>query len=484
MNKILKHTYILSDLTKTGVKMSKLNRFVKTSVIYMLGSVFSKLVSFFMLPLYTNKILPEQYGTYDLAITIVSFLAPIAFFQVWDGMLRYSFDFTEHRDKNIVISNTFAVMVFGIVIYSLLYIGVGYYFKFEYKTIVYLYGIVIAFNYYFTFISRVYLDNKLFVSTGLINTFVNASFNLIFILGFNMDVISLYLSAIIGFLIQIIIIEIKLKPLGRLNVSKLNFNLIRMMMRFSVPLCVASISYWLLSGYTKVVITNYLGAYENGMYSVATKFSSLIVLGVSIFQYAWNEMAYIISGSEDRFESYEYATNMVFKIVILFSGLLMLLIKVIFPFYIGSSYQDALILIPLAIIGVSVNSFAGFLGTIFSSEKKTNWIFWSTLFAAILNISVSSYMTRIWGVQGALGALALSFALIVILRLIILYKQYKIKPPQNVPLYLAVLIISSYLFYSISNAYAMLIVIITYTLYIIYEFKAVIYKVLSYIKNR
>ena len=79
--------------------MDNITRFIKTSVVFFLGNILSKLVSILLLPIYTSKLLPEQYGEYDLVITLVNLFTPVAFFQIWEGMYRYAFDYKNAVDK-------------------------------------------------------------------------------------------------------------------------------------------------------------------------------------------------------------------------------------------------------------------------------------------------------------------------------------------------------------------------------------------------
>ena len=60
--------------------MKDLWRFIKSSGIYFVGTVLTKLISFLLLPLYTSYISPADYGTYDFCSSAgsacrVSFLA-------------------------------------------------------------------------------------------------------------------------------------------------------------------------------------------------------------------------------------------------------------------------------------------------------------------------------------------------------------------------------------------------------------------------
>ena len=71
--------------------MSRVRQFFQTAFTYFAGNIFSKLVTFFMIPLYTNQLPPSEYGDYDFVVTIITFFISVAFFQIWDGMFRFSF---------------------------------------------------------------------------------------------------------------------------------------------------------------------------------------------------------------------------------------------------------------------------------------------------------------------------------------------------------------------------------------------------------
>ena len=82
--------------------MTKFKQFIRTALIFLTGSMLSKLVSFFLLPLYTRKIDPGQFGNYDVAMSFINLIVPIAFFQIWDGMYRYSFEYKVKEEKEVV----------------------------------------------------------------------------------------------------------------------------------------------------------------------------------------------------------------------------------------------------------------------------------------------------------------------------------------------------------------------------------------------
>lgn len=440
--------------------MSKIKRFLSTSGTYFIGSVLSKLIAFFLLPLYTSNLSPEDFGMYDLVVTIVSFFAPIAFFQVWDGMFRFSFDKQKANEKYSIITNSFSVMALGLILFSLVF-GIMYkVLNFEYAWLIYFYGILIAVQYQYTFIARSFLKNNLFVMSGLINSILNAGINILLIIKFNFGIESLYIAFILGSITQVLIIEAKLHPLRNFNFNKLNMKLQLDMIKFSLPLCVAAVSYWMLSGYTKVVISQQLGNYANGLFAVASKFTSMIAIFITVFQYAWNEMAYLMVEDENRSVKYQKSIEYIFKVVVIGSGIFLLFIKIIFPYFINSTYHEALMIIPLSLIGVAANAFANFVGTIFMAEKKTKWIFWTTLIASGINMICLWIFTPVWGLQGAVGALCLSFVTLTTFRLNRIGKMFNIKLPYSLMVYILMLGIVVLIFFTVDNIFMLFIFIV------------------------
>ena len=428
--------------------MNKLQRFFQTSAIYFAGNILSKLVAFFLLPLYTIYISPEQYGEYDLVLTFINLVAPVAFFQIWDGMFRYSFDSDKTTDKYKVINNGIVVFAAGIVLYILLFGILYHFYHFQYWLDAIIYGLLFAVQYVFSFAARIFLNNVLFVSSGIVNTLITAIVNVVLIVTFKWDVRSLYVAASIGCVLQIIMIEAKLKLVSHFRLVDIEKSVCKQLLQFSFPLCLATISYWLLSGFTRVSIVNNLGASENGQFAVASRFASIITIIVNVFQFAWNEIAYLMSNDLNRKQKYSESINLLFKTIVLGSAILCLIIKPVYPYMIDSKYASALILVPVTIIGVAFNSMAGFLGTFFMAEKKTNHILYTTLCVAALNCSAYYLFIQKWALMGAASILTISFLILMILRLIILSRKFDVQFDYRNMLYLLVFAVVLWVYFT------------------------------------
>lgn len=445
--------------------------FIKTAGIYFLGNILTKMISFLLLPLYTNRIAPNRFGEYDLNIALISFFIPVIFLQVWDGMFRFAFDKNNKQNKYNVITNSFFVFLFGVVVYFLIYMLVKDYFNFRW--LIFIYGITFALQYQYSFIARVFLNNKLFVFSGFLNSLVSAISNVILIVIFDMGIESLYISFILGVIIQVIIIEIAIRPLKNLNIKAIEKSEIIKMIRFSIPLCVATISYWLLSGYTKLSISNKLGAYENGLYAVAGRFSVVVSLVISIFQYAWNEMAYKMANDDDRVENYKISIEYITKAIIIGSSISILVIKIVFPYIVSDVYSESLNIIPLSLIGVGFNSLASFVGTIFMTEKNTKSIFITTVISASINIACMNIFIELWGLQGAIASLCLSFVMLAIIRIVVVRNLLNIKDMKVSIIYVIILLLSIYAYYT-DNIMIIISVMIGIALFSLIAFKSIV----------
>ena len=56
--------------------MNEKKRLIKNTGIIAVGNISTKLVSFFLLPLYTNILSTAEYGTVDYIISIATFCVP------------------------------------------------------------------------------------------------------------------------------------------------------------------------------------------------------------------------------------------------------------------------------------------------------------------------------------------------------------------------------------------------------------------------
>ena len=431
--------------------MNRVVHFFKTAGIYFLGNVFTKLISFLLLPLYTSKIEPSAYGNYSLSITILNIVVPIIFICIWDSVFRFSFDFEKENEKYNVINDGFVIMLSGTVISLIFLLIIANIIQINFLLLKYFYFLAMAYQYYYTFVTRSLKDNNLFILSGCLNSLISTSVSVILILKLNMGIESLYISYCIGVLFQIFIIEYKKNIYKHLFLRKIKKSRLIQYIKFSLPITISSLSNWLLNGLTQFFISYKLGTYYNGIYGISNKFSSILILGIGIFQFAWNEMAYELSREKDKKDYYQKSINIILKISVATLSILLILIKLLFPYLVDSQYNESLTIIPILLTGTMANAYAGFLGTLFLSEKRSINLLITTFIAGFFNIIFLNIFVHFWGFIGAVLSLCTSFMLFATMRIILLKKKMDIVLSKTSFLPIPLLFLSIMIYYHIHN---------------------------------
>lgn len=391
-------------------------RFVASSSVYFLGSVLSHLIQFFLLPLYTRAIPPDQYGNYDLWTNLLIFLAPVAFFQVWDAVYRYWFDRT---DRAAVVTNGYLMMGLGLLVYTVTLVPVLALTGAAPAGLIFVFGFSWCLVYFSGYLARAQLRNGLFVGTGVLNTLLNASLGIFLVLVARWEILGVYVAVVAGNLIQALVIEVRLCSHRQFRRSLVARPLINEMLRFSLPLCLASVAGWGLSGLTRIGINAMLGDGANGLYAVADKFTYVITMVMSVFIYAWNELLYTSHQDADRKDLYRRGTAAVLDFAIIGGAGTILFARLTWDLLVGPSYREAWPLVPYVAAAAALNSAAGFIASLFMAEKRTNPILWTTLTAAAVNAALIVPFISWFGLPGAPVALTLACATMLVSRAVV-----------------------------------------------------------------
>ncbi len=460
--------------------MNSINKLFRTASIYLIGNVLSKIFAFLLIPLYTNYISSNDYGIYDITVSILTLVIPLVFFQIWDGIFRFIYDFEKEEDKYKIVNNGLCVCLISIVLYELLFIIVAILFNFPFKILVNIYGITIALQYIFGTAARTFKKNKLYMCTGVINTFINLSLNIILILVLKKaNIGSLYFSIIMGNIIQCCIIARRLRIFKNFKKNDISKNIIKKMIRFSIPIAISTISYWLLSGYTKIIVSKNLSYSSNGVFAIATRLASIITLVVSVLQMAWHEISFESANSKDRKNFYQKGLNMFLLYLSIGTAIAIMIIKVVFPYIVNGEYITAKNIIPIVLIYTAINAFSGFSSSQFLAEKNSKIPLYTTLISAILNIFISVILINKYKLLGAASSLLICFSLNTISRMYFLHKDYKIKFNKYYILLSICLFIASSVSYYCFNNIVNMILTITLLGVIIFKNKKIIIEILE-----
>ena len=199
------------------------------------------------------------------------------------------------------------------------------------------------------------------------------------------------------------------------------------MQRYSLLMIPNYINQWLMKTLDKYFILFYLGAWSNGIYTVAHRFPDMLVMLNSMFYSAWVEQAIVEYGSEDRdayfSRIYRAYSRLLFSVVLLAIPLTKYAIRI----FTGHEYFSAYRYVPFLYIGVVFLGLAGFVGTGYLGTKKTGGLMWTSVAGAGVNILVNAALMPPLGLQAAGISSFCAYGVMWLARIIQTRKFFSIK---------------------------------------------------------
>lgn len=400
-----------SDQSKSGFLA-----FAKSSGIFFVGNTMSKVVTLLLIPLYTNVLPTEDYGYYDLSITCVTLLTSFLYFDIWSSVMRFMRDDLGGEATRDVISAGWLIFAISTSIYYLVAIGAAQFVEIPSLPFVLLYGTMFNIHSMLSCIARGWGNNVDFAISGVLCTLVNVMLNLILILGLGAGYEALYVSYIVGFLVQSIYLVIRLKMWKDLTLP--NWKKAREIFAYSAPLGINSVAYWFLNCLSRIVVSLVLSVAANGVFAIGSKFGSTIALATTCFTLAWQDIAFTKEIRPTRF--YSNAVTQYSGFLCTAVSVLLPAISLFFPLLVGTEYQDAYSIVPSFLWIAVVSAISTFIGNIFYVVKDTKTIGVSMVVSCICNIALIYPLTMTLGCLGANLSVLVSFILNILIRLVIL----------------------------------------------------------------
>ena len=269
--------------------MSRSKELVKNTAIISIGKISTQVINFLLLPLYTAKLSTTDYGNFDFITTIAAFAVPILTMLMEESMFRFLIDAKTEEERSKIITQAFLFSIInGSLITVIIYIFTTL-IRYEQRGSLILYMISMVFIALSNALARGTSHITLYSLSNFLSSALIILFNLILILGFHMGFDALVISSVVANIVAAMFVLIKLHVLRYLNPKNLDHRLIRTMLKYSVPLVPNTISWAVINASDRLVIVGFLGASQNGLYSVAYKFPNLITNLNNYFNIAWRE---------------------------------------------------------------------------------------------------------------------------------------------------------------------------------------------------
>jgi O-antigen/teichoic acid export membrane protein len=407
------------------------------------GSVVGKVAAFGLQLLLCRVLGPRTYGLYTLGVSIIGITQSFASLGLNQGVIRYGAMYfgvgDDKRVKGIILSAAGISLVSSILVATLLFIfsravAQKFFQEPDLTWVLRIFTFALPF-YVLMGITTAFAQSlqRIDYQQGVQNIFkplVNlALVGFAFLLGFRLAgavygfLLSGVLSAGLGFYFLW-----KLFP-QIIPISKAKYQTAQLL-RFSVPMFLISISYFLLTYTDRIMLGYFRKAHDVGIYNAASTTALQLTIFLSAFIVIFSPMVSDLYNKGNRRELknlFATVTKWVFTLTLPLYIVLAIFSKDIMLIF-GPEFTSGWITLIVLGFAQLVNVGTGPVGIILQMTGKQDIDFINGLLLLFINIGLNMWLIPIYGITGAAGATAVSLIFIHTLRLIEVNKVLKMIP--------------------------------------------------------
>jgi len=383
--------------------------------IYGAGRLIRGLSSFLMLPIYTRFLSPADYGTIELLNMAIDFAAMLFGARITVGMFRFYQQEKDPQNKKKVITtslyittllNTLCIItlaLFSTQLSQLLFGEEGYTLAFSLFSLTLLLGAVSEVGMgYLRILDRPYI----YVGLSLVRLLLQLGLNIYFIVIQELTFMGVIYSAVISS--ATMAIGLSTYILAK-NGLKANWELIKPMIIFSLPIILASLAMFFIAFGDRYLLRIYHSIEVIGIYALAYKF------GTILFDLIWSPfMTYWESKQYDYTENPEgkkqiAATFRYMSIVLIFAAIgISIFSKEVIYIMADPSFHNATSMVPFITFAYLFQAWSDYHRIGLLHTGKTKYIAYSTYITAGIIAILYFLLIPAYGAYGAAIATAIA----------------------------------------------------------------------------
>lgn len=392
------------------------NKILKNSSLYTFCALLQKGVGFFLLPIYTVYLKPEDYGILNLITSITGFLSIFFLVSLHAAAARYHFKYDTSKGQAMVWGSILLMVLFNSAFWGLICI------IFHDALLTPLAGRIPFYPLLLlailgTMLSPLYLfyqqwlqctqDGIRYTLNLMSNFLLQVFLNLLMLIVFHQGVLGVIISSFIVSLIFFIYSMIRFLPHITLRINK---EISVAALKYSLPLIPHSVAGYLSVMLDRILLNRLAGLQQVGLYGVANQFGNILNLFTSSIIQAFTPWLYQKLEKENETSNYEpvYKFAEISNVLCCFVALVITFfspefIRLMTTDEFHSSWQ------PVAFItfGYVLNGLYFFFSkSLFLSHTK--YVLIISLFAVLLNLAFNMILIPYYGYIGAGVAFLLS----------------------------------------------------------------------------
>ncbi len=440
--------------------MNTLKLFFKDTAIYGLGTVLPRLISLFLVPLYTYVFENESYSENTEFYIVAAFFNVILTYGLETSFFRF---FSRHKEKNKVISTALisisvSSLMFGVILFvfnqniaQLFRINTNFYNILVAITLIDT-MVVIPFAYL-----RVTGKPIKFGLLRLCNVLIVLTLNILLLsktyswhwLQAQIRVSSPIMYVFVANLIASSVILIMVLPYILKVKLQFDLGLFKKLLGYGLPIMVAGLAFVINENLDKWLLPNYEGKYINGAYSACYKLAAFMTLFIQAFR--MGAEPFFFNYSEQKDAKQTYAIILKYFTIVGALGLMIITVYINLlssKFIQNESYMLALDIVPIIVLA---NLFLGIyhnLSVWYKLTDKTKFGMYISIIGAVITISFNIIFIPKLGFMACAYATLLAYGCMMLVSFLLGKKHYPVPYDINkISMYLAVATLFSFVSY-------------------------------------
>ncbi|MBQ9082898.1 MAG: oligosaccharide flippase family protein [Clostridia bacterium] len=395
---------------------NKYKSLLTNTLIFGIGTFGSKLLVYFMLPLYTSALTTAEYGITDLITQTANLLLPLASLGITSSIVRFGLD--KAYRNNTVFSTALAAVAVGftalLMFWPLLDSIKGIT---GYTLLIYAYVLTSSLRSVCAIFVRSIHKVKLFAYDGMQSTLLTILFTMLFLLKLDMGITGYVLAIVVADFCSVVFLFFTARLWEYVDLTSISRDITGQMLRYCLPLIPASLFWWVTNVSDRYMVTYMIDETANGLYSVSYKIPTLINLLSSIFMEAWHMSAISEKDSPQRSAFFTKVFNAYSALLFCAGGFLTLTCRFFMRYLVADSYFIAWKYIPVLILATVFCCFCNFLNSVYVVERKSTLSLLTVMAGALANVVMNFIFIPSMGVMGAGIATMLSYLVVFALRI-------------------------------------------------------------------
>lgn len=383
---------------------------VSDAMVFAAGNMLTKLIQFFLLPMYTALLTTEQYGIGELVNNTSELLYPLCCLGVYEGVFRFALD--KGSNKKAIFSTGIAVALAlapvvaatGIVGFALT--------GFDYTWQLVALCLIISFKSVCLQFAKGIGRTRLYAASGVVGALTLCGAGYLFLGVLGMGVSGYLLALVVSQGIQLILVLLGARLWRFADISMLARPLARDLLRYSLPMIPNALAWWFVNLSGRYIVLLSQGAEVAGLYTAASKLPAVMNMFVTIFQQSWQIFSAREFGANDSVDSFGTVFKVFTAFLLCAGSLVVALTNPLAKIMLSGDFYAARVYVPFLMLSSIISGYSTYFGTIYNAAKTNGMIFITTIAGAIVNVAFGAGLAFFVGAWGPIIAGVCAYVLI------------------------------------------------------------------------